>query len=175
MASFQRRLIGAVRLDSAIYEDVERDASATTQAAAVVIVASLTTSVSWYFGVGGTAMILWGTLQALLAWVVGAVVLWLVGTRLLPGDKTEADIGQLLRAVGFAQTPSVFGLLAVVPVAGLFVPFVVSLWVIAATFVAVRQALDYDDTFRALIVCLLSWVVSAAVFMVTGLGAVWVR
>ena len=68
-----------------------------------------------------------------------------------------------------------FGLLVVVPVAGLFVPFVVSLWVIAATFVAVRQALDYDDTFRAIIVCLLAWVVSAVVFMLTGLGTVWVR
>jgi len=175
MASFQRRLIGAVRLDPAVYEDVEHDASATTQAAAVVIVASLTTSVSWYFGVGGASTILWGTLQALLAWVVGAAVLWLVGTRVMPGNKTEADIGQLLRTVGFAQTPSVFGLLVVVPVAGLFVPFVVSLWVIAATFVAVRQALDYDDTFRAIIVCLLSWVVSAVVFMLTGLGTVWVR
>ena len=140
-----------------------------------MIVASLTTSVSWYFGVGGASRILWGALQALLAWVVGATVLWLVGTRVMPGNKTEADIGQLLRTVGFAQTPSVFGLLVVVPVAGVFVPFVVSLWVIAATFVAVRQALDYDDTFRAIIVCLLSWVVSAVVFMLTGLGTVWVR
>lgn len=175
MASFQRRLIGAARLDPAAYEDVEHDASATPQAAFVVIVASVTTSVSWYFGVGGATWILWGTVQALLAWVMGAAVLWLVGTRVLPGKKTDADVGQVLRAVGFAQTPSVFGLLVVVPVAGLFVPFVVSLWVIAATFVAVRQALDYDDTFRAIIACLLSWVVSAAVFMLTGLGTVRVR
>lgn len=174
MASFQQRLVGAVRLDPNTYEDVEHDESATVQAAAIVIVASITTSVSWYFGVGGASRMLWGTLQALVAWVVGAAVLWLVGTRVLPGKKTEADIGQLLRTVGFAQAPSVFGLLAIVPVAGLFVPFVVSLWVVAATFVAVRQALDYDDTFRAIIVCLVSWVVSAAVFLLTGLGTVWV-
>lgn len=175
VASFQQRLVGAVRLDSAVYEEVEHDASAITQAAAVVIVASLTTSVSWYFGVGGASRILWGTMQTLLAWVVGAAVLWLVGTRVLPGKQTEAGIGQLLRTVGFAQAPAAFGLLVVVPVVGLFVPFIVSLWVVAATFVAVRQALDYDDTFRAVIVCLLSWVVSAAVFMLTGLGTVWVR
>jgi hypothetical protein len=175
MASFQQRLIGAIKLDSATYEDVEHDSSATAQAAAVVLVVSITTSVSWYFGVGSASWILRGAFQALVAWVVGAAVLWLVGTRLLPGKNTEADLGQLMRTVGFAQAPGVFGLLAVVPLLGLFVPWVVSLWMIAATFVAVRQALDYDDTFRAILVCLISWVVSAIVFMLTGLGTVWVN
>jgi hypothetical protein len=175
MASFQQRLIGAIKLDSATYEDVEHDSSATAQAAAVVLVVSITTSVSWYFGVGSASWILRGAFQALVAWVVGAAVLWLVGTRLLPGKNTEADLGQLMRTVGFAQAPGVFGLLAVVPLLGLFVPWVVSLWMIAATFVAVRQALDYNDTFRAILVCLISWVVSAIVFMLTGLGTVWVN
>ena len=69
------------------------------------------------------------------------------------------------------QAPGLFGLLAVVPLLGLFVPFLVAIWIIAAMFVAVRQALDYDDTFRAIMVCLLAWVVSAVTFMVVGIGA----
>jgi hypothetical protein len=52
------------------------------------------------------------------------------------------------------------------------VQFLVSVWVIAATFVAVRQALDYDDTFRAILVCLLGWIVAVVVIYLTGFGAV---
>jgi hypothetical protein len=171
MASFQQRVIGAIRLNAATYEEVEHDASATLQAAVLVAVSSLTTSVSWYFGMFDAGWILRGAVQALLAWVIGALVLWQIGTRLLPGKKTEADLGQLLRTVGFAQAPGLFGLLAVIPLLGLFVPFLVAVWIIAATFVAVRQALDYDDTFRAIMVCLLAWIVSAITFMVLGIGA----
>ncbi len=46
---------------------------------------------------------------------------------------------------------------------------------IAATFVAVRQALDYDDTFRAILVCLLGWLVAVAVVYLTGIGATQVH
>jgi hypothetical protein len=159
-----------MRLQSATYEEVEHDHSATVQAGAIVVVVSLTNSVSWYFGMWDAGWILRGAFQSLLAWVIGALFLWQIGTRLLPGKKTEADLGQLLRTVGFAQTPGIFGLLAVVPVLGLFVPCLVAVWIIAATFVAVRQALDYDDTFRAIIVCLLAWIVSAVTFLVLGIG-----
>jgi hypothetical protein len=171
MASFQRRVIGAIRLQSATYEEVEHDHSATLQAGAIVVAVSLTNSVSWYFGMWDAGWILRGAFQSLMAWVIGALFLWQIGTRLLPGKKTEADLGQLLRTVGFAQAPGLFGLLAVIPVLGLFIPFVVAIWIIAAMFIAVRQALDYDDTFRAIMVCLLAWIVSALTFMVLGIGA----
>ena len=171
MATFQQRVLGAIRLDAATFEDVEHDHSATVQAAVVVLVASLTTSVSWYFGIAAPGWILRGAINALLAWAIGALVLWQIGTRLLPGRNTEADLGQLLRCLGFAQAPGVLGLLAVVPVIGIFAPFVASVWVIGASFVAVRQALDYDNTFRAIMVCLLAWIVSVVVFMVLGVGS----
>jgi hypothetical protein len=123
------------------------------------------------FGMASAWLIFSGALRALVGWLAGSAVLWFIGTRLLPGRDTEADLGQLLRTFGFAQTPGLFGVLAVLPVAGLFVPFAVAMWVIAATFVAVRQALDYDSTFRAILVCLLGWIVSVIVVYLTGFGA----
>ncbi len=171
MASFQRRLMGAVRLSAETYEDVEHDPSAMPQAALVVVVASMTTSVAWYFGISSGWWIVQGALQALVGWLAGSAVLWFIGTRILPGKDTQATLGQLLRTLGFAQAPGIFGLLVVVPLVGLFVPFLVGCWVIAATFVAVRQALDYDDTFRAILVCLLGWLVAVAVVYLTGIGA----
>jgi hypothetical protein len=171
MASFQQRLVGAACLRSATYEDVEHDSAATVQAAIVVVIASFTTSVGWYFGMQSGWLIVRGAVQALIAWLVGSAVLWFIGTRVLPGRDTEADLGQLLRTLGFAQTPGLFGVLAVLPVVGLFVPYLVAMWVIAATFVAVRQALDYADTFRAIIVCLLGYIVGVIVVYLTGFGA----
>ena len=171
MASFQQRLVGAVCLRAATYEEVEHDASATVQAAVVVVIASFTTSVAWYFGMASAWLVVNSALRALIAWLAGSAVLWFIGTRVLPGRNTEADLGQLLRTLGFAQTPGLFGVLAALPVAGLFIPFLVAMWVIAATFVAVRQALDYDSTFRAIVACLLGLLVGVIVVYVTGFGA----
>ena len=175
MASFQQRLVGAACLRAATYEDVENDSAATVQAAIVVVIASFTSSVAWYFGMANAWAIVSGAVRAVIGWLAGSAVLWFIGTRLLPGRDTKADLGQLLRTLGFAQTPGLFGVLAVVPVVGLFVPFIVAMWVIAATFVAVRQALDYESTFRAVLVCLLGWIVSFIVVYVTGFGATVVR
>jgi hypothetical protein len=82
MASFQQRVMGAIRLNAATFEEVEHDAGATVQAAVVVAVVSLTTSVSWYFGMSDVGGIVRGALQALVAWVIGALFLWQIGTRL---------------------------------------------------------------------------------------------
>lgn len=174
MASFQQRVIGAIRLRSATYEEVEHDAGATLQAAVIVAAVSLTNSMSWYFATWHTGRFIRGAFESLLAWAIGALFLWQIGTRLLPGKKTEADLGQLLRTVGFAQAPGLLGVLVVIPLVGLFVPFIVAIWIIGATFVAVRQALDYEDTFRAIMVCLLAWIVSVITFMVLRLGTVGV-
>lgn len=175
MANFQERVVGVMRLQSAMFEEVEHDASATAQAAIVVLAATIVPFLIWYdLGI----RILLGTIvAALLGWLLSSVVLFLIGTRLLPGRNTSANIGELLRTVGFAQAPGIFGILAIIPILGWLVGFLVVLWVLAATVIAVRQALDYDDTLRAVIVCLLAWVVKVIVMMAAsllGLGArVW--
>ena len=106
---------------------------------------------------------------ALIGWVVGAVVVWFIGTRLLPGKNTEADFGQLLRTVGFAQAPGLFGILGVIPILGWLIGFLVGIWVLVGTVVAVRQALDYDDTLKPIIVCLIAWVAMMFVMMMASL------
>ncbi len=169
MASFQQRVIGAMRLNAATYEDVEHDTSATGQAALVVLLSSLANGLGLYVQFGVVAGVL-RTVYVLLGWAIGAALLWIIGTRLLPGRKTEADWGQLLRTVGYAQAPGFFAVLAVVPVAGPLIRLAVALWVLAAVFVAVRQALDYDDLFRAALVVLIAWAAAVVFIALTGVG-----
>lgn len=172
MSTFPQRLYGALTLRAKTFEEVEHDAQATGQAALVVLMAALSSgaSVAGLFGLGG---MLQQTLIAIVAWAVSAAVIWFIGTKILPGRRTEGGVGQLLRTLGFAHAPIVCSVLAAVPLVGWVVRLVLWPWALLAIVVAVRQALDYDDTLRALLVCLIAWAAWMAVSMagaLVGLG-----
>jgi hypothetical protein len=167
MASFQDRVVGALKLQAATFEEVEADKTATAQAAIIVLAASVSNGlglIRWW-GLSGT---LRQALFALAAWALGAAVIWLIGTRVLPGKNTQADWTDLLRCLGFAQAPGLFSVLYIVPLVGGIVPFVVVIWTLIAAVIAVKAALDYDDTMKAVIVCVLGWVAMAVALSILG-------
>jgi len=161
MASFVDRVLGAARLDVRTYEEVEADASATTQAMGVVALAALAGGVG-VAGAGGTG-VLATVVGGLVGWFAWAGLIWLIGALLLPEPQTEADIGQLLRTIGFAAAPGLLLVFRVIPLVGGILAFVIWVWQLAATVVAVRQALDYRGSGRAVAVCLIGWVVYVVV------------
>ena len=162
MASFADRVVGALRLNVATYEEVEHDVTATSQAAAIIALSSVANGIGGYWLLGITGIVR-GALIALIGWVIGAVVLWFIGTKIIPGKKTEADIGQLLRAVGFAGAPGLLRVLGVIPGLGYLSSLVAGVWTLIATVVAVRAALDYDDYVKAIVACLIAFIVYFAV------------
>ena len=154
MTSFVGRMVGAAKLDVAVYEEVEADGTATGQAMGVVLLSSLAA------GVGAAALgtgVIVSAIAALLSWVIWAYLTYLVGTRLFPEPQTEADMGQLMRTLGFAQSAGVLRVFGGVPVLGPLLLFMVSVWMLVAMVVAVRQALDYTTTWRAAAVCIVAW------------------
>jgi hypothetical protein len=165
MASLTERMLGAAKLDVATYEEVEADTTATPQAMLVVVLANLAAGVGVWreVGIGG---LLVTTLISLVGWYAWAFVTYFVGTRFLPGPKTQADVGQLLRPIGFSATPGLIRVLGIVPGFNWFLSLVAALWMLVAMVVAVRQALDYDSTGRAVAVCLIGWVFNIVVFVV---------
>jgi hypothetical protein len=165
MASFMERVVGAARLDVQTYEEVEADTTATPQAMGVVALAALASGVGVVGAAGGTGVVA-TVVGSLVGWVVWAALIWLVGANLLPEPQTRADIGQLLRTLGFAASPGLLLVLRIVPLIGGLLAFVIWIWQLAATVVAVRQALDYRGTGRAVVVCLIGWVV----YVVASLG-----
>jgi len=173
MASFSNRVIGAAALRVATYEEVEADTSATGQAVAVVVLSSLAAGLPFirYDGIRG---LLGGTTAALVAWFVLAALIVGIGTRILPEPQTKSDLGELLRTLGFAASPGLLMVVGVVPGVGGILGLVVWLWMLAATVLAVRQALDYKSTGRAVAVCVIGFVVSYMVRylinLVLGLG-----
>jgi hypothetical protein len=153
MAGFTERMIGAARLDAKVYEEIENDRSATGQALAVVVISSIASGIG-AVGTLGLAGMVFGTVTALLGWVISSALIYFIGTRLMPEETTDADLGQLLRVLGFAQAPGVLRVLGIIPFIGPLIGFAVWIWILATIVVAVRQALDYSNTGKAIAVCL---------------------
>lgn len=169
--TFAERLIGAARLEPAAYEDVEHDEEATAQAATVVVLASIAGGLAGYGDEGAAGLVL-GALLSLVGWCAWAYATYLVGTKLLPAERTEADLGQMLRTLGFASAPGLLNVVGIVPGLGLFAALVASLWMYATMVVAVRQALDYESTGRAIAVCAIGFVLYVLImfFALVSLG-----
>lgn len=174
MATFTERMIGAAKLDVATYEEVEADTTATGQAMLVVVLSSVAAGIG-ALGSMGIVGLLVGTIGALVGWFIWAGLIFIIGTKILPEPQTEADMGQLLRTIGFASSPGILRLLGFIPVLGTMLWYAVAIWMLVATVVATRQALDYKSTGRAVAVCAIGFVVylvvSVVIGSILGLGA----
>lgn len=168
--TFLQRLIGAAALDAAIYEEVEVDPAATGQAMSIVVLSSIAMGIGARGLGGGLGTIALFGVIALITWAAWAMLMFELGTRLLPGRRTHSDPYELLRTLGFAATPGFAAVLAAVPGVSVQVLVLTTLWMVAAMVVAVRQALDYENTGRAIATCLLGFVLAMSIAMVLGLA-----
>ncbi|MBM3926326.1 MAG: hypothetical protein FJ320_10160 [SAR202 cluster bacterium] len=159
------RMVRAAKMDPNLYEEVEADKSATTQAALVVIITAIALGIGAITDVGWGGLIA-GILGGLVAWVIWAWLTYIIGAKIFPESTTEANWGQLARTMGFAHTPRVFGILGIIPVVGIIVGIIVFFWVWACMIVAVRQALDYKSSLRAALVTFLGFAVNIALFII---------
>jgi len=162
MASLVGRMIRAAKLDVGLYEEVEADTGATGQAMLVVVLSSVAAGIGSVGGAGLKGLLL-GALTALAAWYIWAFLTYVIGTRLLPESQTEADVGQLLRTTGFSSSPGLLRILGILPGLTGIVFLGCAVWMLVAMVIAVRQALDYRGTGRAITVCLIGWVVQVAI------------
>jgi hypothetical protein len=156
-------MIRAAKLDAALYEEVEADKGAMGQAMSVVILSSVAAGIGTIRITGINGLIL-GTIVALLGWFIWAFLTYYIGTRLLPEPQTKADYGELLRTVGFSSSPGVLRVLAIIPMLGNILNIIIGIWMLVAMVIAVRQALDYNSTWRAVGVCFIGWIVQIIIF-----------
>lgn len=164
--TYLQRVWGAALLRPQAYEDVESDKAAMGQAVATVVLASLAAGIG--LAGRGLGQLIFGAFAALVGWFLWAYVIYFIGARIFPEPQTKADHGELLRTLGFAASPGLLRLVGALPILPdalvNLILFLVSLWMLAATVVAARQALDYRSTGRAIMVCVIGWFLQAAVF-----------
>jgi hypothetical protein len=157
MSALADRLLGSATLRARSYEEVETDRNANWQAMAIVVLSSLGAAI----GAGVTRP---GDIAALLVFALATWIVWVlltlfIGKTLLPGDRTQADFGQILRTTGFSATPGILRALGFLPGIGWYIFAASTVWMLFTFVVAIRQALDYTSTYRALAVCVLGWLI----------------
>ena len=161
---FINRVFRAIKIDAELYEEVENDKSATFQAGLVVVISSLAA------GVGalhlGASNFLLAPIMSLISWYVWAYIIYFVGVKLLPENKTKSNHGELLRTIGFSSAPGIIRIFGLTPDL-MAVTFIGSaFWMLACMVVGVRSALDYKSLWRAFTVVVIAWIFQALLLFV---------
>lgn len=160
MAELKERMVRAAKLEVDLYREVESDPRAMGQAMTVVVLSGVAAGIGT-LGILGFKGLVIGTLSALVGWYVWAYITYLIGTRLLPEPQTRATHAELLRTIGFSSAPGLIRALGIIPGLQAATFIVASLWSLAAMVIAVREALDYSSTLRAVGVCVIGWIVQS--------------
>ena len=97
------RIFRAIKIDVELYEEVEKDKSATIQAGIVVVLSSLAA------GVGalqlGVSNFILAPILSLLSWYVWAYVIYFVGVKLFGGPTTKSNHGELFKNYWIFKCP----------------------------------------------------------------------
>jgi hypothetical protein len=173
--SIWSRMIRAARLDINLYEEVEHESQATGQAFIVVLLVALATGIGTGLSYAIDGEVTYPFIRGLLiglgtgigGWLLWSLFAYWLGTTLFRGPETEATYGQLLRTLGFANTPGLLRVFAFIPVLGGIIAFVGSVWSLVAGVIAVRQALDFS-TWRAIGTCIVGWILYVLLVMLVG-------
>lgn len=164
MSGFWDRIIRAAKLDVGLYREVEVDKGALGQAMAVVVLSSIAAGIGTV-GSGGIGRVLVVIVSALVGWYIWAYITYFIGTKLLPEPQTKANHGELLRTIGFSSSPGLIRILGVIPILREIVFLAAGIWMLVAMIIAVREALNYQSTLRAVGVCAIGWIIQLAIFM----------
>ncbi len=190
-----QRIIGVFKLNAATFNEIEQDKTATTQAALVVVLVALISGIGAAIGavmlnrtmpglmeglegslgegfdmslipqMSPIGAFLNAVIGALLSWLVWSALTYFVGTKLFNGT---ADMGEMLRVIGFAQAPRLLSALGFIPCIGALFSIAGWVWALAASFVAIREGLDLDNG-KTLLTIIVSFIGALIVSFLIGL------
>ena len=174
------RMFRAAMLDPLVFDEIKADRESMTQAVQFIIIVFVigivSTIVQTLNAPEETAAqtdlatnIATSGATAIFGWLLWALLVYLLGTGVFGGNATFLD---LLRAIAFAQSPSVVTILSVplvfVPVAGAVLGGLLgraaALWVLIVNVVATRQTLGIT-TGKATVITIITAVVMIVTFL----------
>jgi hypothetical protein len=164
MAGFKDRIIRAAKLDVHLYEEVEADTTAMGQAVGVVVLSSIAAGIGSIGRIGIVGVFTF-MVVSLMGWFIWAGLTYVIGTKFLPEPETKSNVGELLRTIGFSSSPGLIRILGIIPGLATIIYWGSEIWMLLAMVIAVRTALDYKSTPRAIVVCLIGWIIQMAIVL----------
>ncbi len=171
MAQIVDRMIRAAKLDPTLFDEVARDESTMGEALTVVLIASAASGIG--MSLAGPIGLIGGAIAALVSWFIWAWLAFFVGTVMVPDPGTNTDLTAVMRVTGYASAPGVISMLGLIPFLGGLAALVASIWTLAAFVVAIRVVMNFDSAGKAVLVCIIGWVVKMIIgglFVLMGLG-----
>lgn len=151
------RIARAAAFDPGLYEEVEHDTGATGEAALIIVLAAISAGIGGLLraDIGGLiSEIIWGLIGYM---VFSAIVFW-IGMTFFRGPQTNATLGQVLRTIGYANSPALLSFLTFIPVLGWALAVIIPVWILGTATIAVRAALDFSIV-NAFATVISGWVV----------------
>ncbi|MBV8716979.1 MAG: zinc-ribbon domain-containing protein [Chloroflexi bacterium] len=155
------RMIRAVRLERGVFEEVQFDPAAMSDAITAVAIVSVASGIGQLLANprGGLGVLLLQVVNVFIGWFLWSYLVYFIGVKAFGGRGTA---NQMLRTMGLAYTPGIAGLLLFIPFLGGLLLFAAFVWDVVVGVVAVRTTLDFD-TGRAIATVVLAF---AAAFVV---------
>ncbi len=142
------------------YAEIARDPHALAEAGIVVAAVAISAGIGHVnYGAGG---LLAGIILSLVGWVVSAAIIYFVGTRITGTPTTSGSVQSLLRTLGYASAPNIFSFLGIIWIFGGIVLFVLSIWTLITTVLAIRAALGIS-LMRAVATGFVAWIATLIV------------
>ncbi len=174
MGSLPERMVGAMKADVKTFQEIEADPNALGQAITVIVLAGLAGLIGNIFR-AGLMVGIFTLLISLVGYALFAFLIVIIGTKIMPEPSTKADFQEGFRVLGFTASPGVFNVLAIIPFLGPFLSFLIAIWMLVIAVIGWREVLDYSNTGRAVIVCIIAmliyWIVTFVILMPLVLGA----
>lgn len=156
-----QRMIRAAQLDVQLFEEVEANRELTQEAVLVVALVAVLNAIGTMLSGSIVAGLVYG-IWAIVGFFIWAWLAYFIGTRLFGGT---ADVGELIRTLGYAYTPNLLGVFRFIPCIGGLLSLAGSIWALVAMIIAIRQALDFD-TGKAILTVIVGFIVYVLAAMI---------
>jgi Yip1 domain len=160
--SFFDRLVGFLRFDRDVYEEIERDPAAIWQALLVVAIASAAAALGIYIARPDSLAFLAAFAGEVAQWALFAALAYFVGISLFAPPR-RASLWQVGRLIGFAQAPRVLGIFGFIHgFLGGLIPLVGTGIFLVYAIACIRAAFDYSPR-RSIAITVFTFVVLAGI------------
>jgi hypothetical protein len=147
-------------LNTRTYAEIARDPNALPEAA--IVVATVAISAGLGGVIDGANGLIGGVILSLIGWVISSAIIYFIGTRITGTPTTTGSVESILRTLGYASAPNIFMFLGFIWIIGPIVLFVLSIWTLVTTVLAIRASLNLSLG-RALITGFLAMLAAAIV------------
>lgn len=144
-----------ITFKTSTYHEIVRDPSATTEAAIVVATVAIASGLGQIFA--GPGALIGGVLSMLIGWVVGAAVIYFVGTRITGEPTTVSSVERVMRIVGYASAPFALSIFSGLWLIGWIFGTAVFIWILATMILAIRASMNMTLG-RAIITGVIAWI-----------------